>query len=574
MKKNLVKITNASLALTMLLVSLPINTKALTRDETVYSKIENNGEVKSIYVNEHLINNEKINDLKDYTELKEIFNLNGDEKFSIDGSTITWNSNGNDIFYQGKYENNLPVTLKITYKLDGKETSINDMLGKKGKVDITIKYINNDKHNVLINGNYETLYTPFVVMMGTSINEKTSSNITINNGKIVSNGTKNFIVGISTPGLYESLKISNFKDLDTIKISYDTTCFELGSIYSVITPKIIESSDLKIFDKIDNLVNKVDTLQKNTDLIEQNTLKLYNGSSLIREKLANSLKNLNDDKNVLTDKQLDAISTKVEKETKKNFTDEYKNQLANSTWKTVSSSLTTSDEVTTNITNIVSSSVTNAVTDYLKSVGEYEDYVKCQMGDNNSCQVIANDKTLAYVKAAALKSASDSSKNVSSYVSSYTAEKVTKTVAPIVAENAALETSKTVSKSVANEVANSVKEASINTISSSLNELYEGIVKLDDGLKELSTGITKYNNEGIKNISNLVNNDVKGISARIKALTKLSNDYKTIQESKKINGSTKFIYVIDSVSYVPEKVVNNVAQTEISFWERLKNLFK
>ena len=196
------------------------------------------------------------------------------------------------------------------------------------------------------------------------------------------------------------------------------------------------------------------------------------------------------------------------------------------------------------------------------------------MGDNNSCQVIANDKTLAYVKAAALKSASDSSKNVSNYVSSYTAEKVTKTVAPIVAENAALETSKTVSKSVANEVANSVKEASINTISSSLNELYEGIVKLDDGLKELSTGITKYNNEGIKNISNLVNNDVKGISARIKALTKLSNDYKTIQESKKIDGSTKFIYVIDSVSYVPEKVVNNVAQTEISFWDRLKNLFK
>lgn len=570
MKKNLVKITNASLALTMLLVSLPINTKALTKDETVYSKIENNGEVKSIYVNEHLINNEKINDLKDYTELKEIFNLNGDEKFSIDGSTITWNSNGNDIFYQGKYENNLPVTLKITYKLDGKETSINDMLGKKGKVDITIKYINNDKHNVLINGNYETLYTPFVVMMGTSINEKTSSNITINNGKIVSNGTKNFIVGISTPGLYESLKISNFKDLDTIKISYDTTCFELGSIYSVITPKIIESSDLKIFDKIDNLVNKVDTLQKNTDLIEQNILKLYNGSSLIREKLASSLKNLKDDKNVLTDKQLDAISTKVENETKKTFTDEYKNQLANSTWKTVSSSLTTSDEVTTNITNIVSSSVINAVTEYLKSVGEYEDYVKCQMRDNNSCQVIANDKTLAYVKAAALKSASDSSKNVSSY----TAEKVTKTVAPIVAENAALETSKTVSKSVANEVANSVKEASINTISSSLNELYEGIVKLDDGLKELSTGITKYNNEGIKNISNLVNNDVKGISARIKALTKLSNDYKTIQESKKINGSTKFIYVIDSVSYVPEKVVNNVAQTEISFWERLKNLFK
>lgn len=575
MKKNLLKITNASLALTMLLVSLPINAKALTKDETVYGKFDNTGKIKNVYVNERLINNTKESELKDYTELKEIFNLNGDETFNIDGSSIVWNSNGNDIFYQGKYENDLPVTLKITYKLDGKETNVSDMLGKSGKVDITIKYTNNDKHSMLINGKYETLYTPFVVMFGTSINETNTSNITINNGKVVSNGSKNFIVGISTPGLYESLKISNFKDLDIIKISYDTTCFELGSIYSVITPKVINESDLKIFDKIDNLANKVNTLQKNTDLIESNTLKLYNGSSLIRKNLLNSITNLkNNSGNVLNEKELEAISTKVVNETNKTFTDDYKIKLGESTWKTVSASLKSSDDVTNKVTSITTSSVSNAVIDYLKSVGEYEDYVKCEMGNSASCQVIASDKTLPYVKEAVLKSSSETAKNVSSYVSNYTAEVVTKTVAPLVAQTTALETSKSVSKNVANEVANSVKEASIQTVSSSLKELYDGISKLDDGLKELSDGITKYNNEGIKSISKLVNGDVKNISARVKALTKLSNDYKTIQSTKKVNGSTKLIYVIDSESYVPNKVVDNVTETKLTFWDRVKNLFK
>lgn len=575
MKKNLLKITNASLALTMLLVSLPINAKALTKDETVYGKFDNTGKIKNVYVNEHLINNTKESELKDYTELKEIFNLNGDETFNIDGSSIAWNSNGNDIFYQGKYENDLPVTLKITYKLDGKETNVSDMLGKSGKVDITIKYTNNDKHSMLINGKYETLYTPFVVMFGTSINETNTNNITINNGKVVSNGSKNFIVGISTPGLYESLKISNFKDLDTIKISYDTTCFELGSIYSVITPKVINESDLKIFDKIDNLANKVNTLQKNMDLIESNTLKLYNGSSLIRKNLLNSITNLkNNSGNVLNEKELEAISTKVVNETNKTFTDDYKIKLGESTWKTVSASLKSSDDVTNKVTSITTSSVSNAVIDYLKSVGEYEDYVKCEMGNSASCQVIASDKTLPYVKEAVLKSSSETAKNVSSYVSNYTAEVVTKTVAPLVAQTTALEISKSVSKNVANEVANSVKEASIQTVSSSLKELYDGISKLYDGLKELSDGITKYNNEGIKSISKLVNGDVKNISARVKALTKLSNDYKTIQSTKKVNGSTKLIYVIDSESYVPNKVVDNVTETKLTFWDRVKNLFK
>lgn len=575
MNKKILKFINGSLAGLMLFISLPLNTKALSKEETVYGKLDSNGIIKNVFVNEHLINNDKLDTINDYTELKNILNLNGDETYDLKDSKIIWNANENDIFYQGNYEGTLPINLNITYKLDGKEMKASDMLGKSGKVEIIVKYTNNDKHNMFINGKYETIYTPFVITFGTSIDEKNNQNITINNGKVVSNGTKNFIVGLSTPGLYESLKVSNLKGLDTIKISYDTTSFELGPIYSIVTPKLLSKEDLKIFDKIDNLTNKVNTLQKNMDLIENSSLKLYNGSTLIKNKLSYSIEELKNNKgNVLSDKELENIGLDASNNIKKSFTDEYKEKIGNDAWTIVSSKLTTSSEVTKEITNIVSTSVNETVINYLKSVGEYEDYIKCSSGDENSCLVIANDKTLPYVKEAALNASSDSSKKASNYVSNYTAKSVTKIIAPIIAENSASRVASNVAKEVAKEVSNTVRDESVKSISNSLTELYNGINELDNGLKELSEGITKFNDEGINSISKLVNGDIKSLSSRVKALTKLSNDYKTIQNTKKLDGNSKLIYVIDEQKYVPNKVENEVKEEKLTFFDRIKNLFK
>ena len=575
MNKKILKFINGSLAGLMLFISLPLNTKALSKEETVYGKLDSNGIIKNVFVNEHLINNDKLDTINDYTELKNILNLNGDETYDLKDSKIIWNANENDIFYQGNYEGTLPIDLNITYKLDGKEMKASDMLGKSGKVEIIVKYTNNDKHNMFINGKYETIYTPFVITFGTSIDEKNNQNITINNGKVVSNGTKNFIVGLSAPGLYESLKVSNLKGLDTIKISYDTTSFELGPIYSIVTPKLLSNEDLKIFDKIDSLTNKVNTLQKNMDLIEKSSLKLYNGSTLIKNKLSYSIEELKNNKgNVLSDKELENIGLDASNNIKKSFTDEYKEKIGNDAWTIVSSKLTTSSEVTKEITNIVSTSVNETVINYLKSVGEYEDYIKCSSGDENSCLVIANDKTLPYVKEAALNAASDSSKKASNYVSNYTAKSVTKIIAPIIAENSASRVASNVAKEVAKEVSNTVRDESVKSISNSLTELYNGINELDNGLKELSEGITKFNDEGINSISKLVNGDIKSLSSRVKALTKLSNDYKTIQNTKKLDGNSKLIYVIDEQKYVPNKVENEVKEEKLTFFDRIKNLFK
>ena len=567
-------------SLALLTLTIPLSTEALSKNETVYGKLNSDGSLKNIYVNEHLINNDKLSTIDDYSDLKGIINLNGSETFTSNNTSLTWNALGNDIYYQGKYESELPIKMNITYKLDGNDMNIDDMIGKSGKVGITIKYTNTDKHIVNVNGKNELLYTPFVVTMGTTISNK-NTNIEVSNGKIVSNGTSSVIVGISTPGLYESLGLSELKNMDTITITYDTTCFELNTIYSMVTPKLITSTDLSAFDKLNSLYSKVNELQSNMNLIDESTTKVKEGSNLLKTKLGDSINGLsNNNTNALSSEQLTAIKNQTVNTVKSTFTTEYKNNLANTTWNSVKANMSSNDS---NVVSYVTNSVSEAVAEYLKSVNEYNDYVACETGkailskggtmtneQTASCLVIKNDKTLPYVQQAATTSGSKTASNVSSYV----AEKISKEVAVTVAETSAINTASTISTSLSNEVANTVKNASISALTSSLTELYNGVTELDNGINQLSDGVSKYNNEGIKKLSTIVNGDVKTTSERIKSLVKLGENYKTISSENNIDGETKFVFVVDSKKYVKPVTVKENTEVKTTFIDRVKNLFK
>ena len=39
-----------------------------------------------------------------------------------------WNSNGKDIYYQGESKENLPIDMKISYKLDDKDISSDEII--------------------------------------------------------------------------------------------------------------------------------------------------------------------------------------------------------------------------------------------------------------------------------------------------------------------------------------------------------------------------------------------------------------------------------------------------------------
>ena len=169
-------------------------------------------------------------------------------------------TNGSDIYYQGESKKELPIKCKITYTLDGKEISAEDLAGKSGKVKITIEYENEDAHEVYINGRKQTLYTPFTVACGTIFKNTENKNIEITNGKIVNDGTKTMVLGIALPGMQESLNISN-KTVNLpnkVEISMETSKFEQNNIITFVTPKIFDESIS--FDKLNELYSKVNEI--------------------------------------------------------------------------------------------------------------------------------------------------------------------------------------------------------------------------------------------------------------------------------------------------------------------------
>lgn len=284
MNNKLSKISASILLGTMLVYTLPV--AAFTKDETVYTNAKSNGEQYQTIVTTHLINEEDEKLLKDMTNLLNIENTSGDEKFSQDGESLVWEADSNDIYYKGETNQELPVKLNIKYEIDGKEISSDEIAGKSGKVKITISFENNEEHEVQINGKTEKMYTPFVVATGTYINNDNNKNIEVVNGKTIDDGSKTMVVGLTFPGMQESLNV----DKDTleiptsIEITMDTTNFEMSNIINYTTPKLIEDSELDIFSKLDEVYSKVETLQSASKQIENGAKTLADGTTTYVEK--------------------------------------------------------------------------------------------------------------------------------------------------------------------------------------------------------------------------------------------------------------------------------------------------
>ena len=565
---------NKKMAICMLVLTMYTPVSALSKTETVYSKLNYNGVVTDTIVNELLVNDKELDTINDYSTLTDIINISDDNEFTNNNNKLTFNAMGKNVMYQGKSVKKLPITTIVTYKLDGKSIELNDLLGKSGNVTINIKYINNEKH-----GN---LYTPFVITTTTMIESNNNSNVTINNGKTIEFGSKNLVVGISAPGLYESLNLEELKGLDTITINYDTKSFELSNIYSVVTTKLLESSDLSKFDKLDTLYESTSKLQDNMNLICKGSNTLSQGSTTLLTELKSSINTISKDKSdALSDEQINGITKTTLDTIDKTYNNKYKEAIANSAWEEVKKSMQNSSDKT--VEGYVKEAVTNAVTNYIET-NYKEDYDKCIAGQLEysktgvanenllSCKVIEEVKNSNEVKLIT-EAALSASSSVANKTSMYVAENVSKSVSVNTSVETAKKTATMVSESVSKNVSNAVKDTILKSTISSLNELYTGISKLDSGIKELDTSLNAYNEQGINEISNIVNNNVKTLSNNVKELTKLANNYKSYGGSK-TNGSTKFIMVIDSKKKEEEKQIVNKEETKLTLFQRIINLFK
>lgn len=287
MNKNLKTKITAGILLCNMVAYFSTPVLAYTKDESVYSKLDANGNIYQTTVSDHLKNTEKSEFLKDISDLMNIENVSGNQELNQENNTLTWKAQGDDIYYQGNTQKELPVECKVTYSLDGKKINKEDIAGKTGLVKITLEFTNKEQRKVNINGKTETMYVPFVVGMGTIIDNENNKNIDVTNGKVIDNGNKTMVFGIALPGMQESLGVSK-DDLEIpnkIEISMEAKKFEMKEIYCFASPKLIEENDLEVFDNLDKiyeiasqLKNASNQLAKGASELRDGAKKLNNGT--------------------------------------------------------------------------------------------------------------------------------------------------------------------------------------------------------------------------------------------------------------------------------------------------------
>lgn len=493
MKKYQKNIT--SLAIMGMVALMPAGTSyALSQDETVYAKLGSDGATYETSVVEHLKNEKKHYQLFDKTSLRDIENLNGFESFVVEDGKVTWNAEGKDIYYRGKTQAELPVQLSVTYKMNGETKTLDEIIGKSGKFEISYKFTNLSKVN--------DMYTPFVAALTTSFKEGAVSGLEVTNGKVESNGRTLAVAGVAAPGLYESLGIEELKGTDEITMRFETEKFELGDVYTVVTPKLLDSEDLKVFAELDSLSESANVLANSSKQLVDGSGRLNTGIAELRAGI------------VAARQKIGTFAAEI-------------------------------DSVTiTQIKNLAAAQAEQAVE---AKWAEIEVGVEAQLAGNdvlkNALHLQAQAMCSAQIGGATCPEANIQAVEMQ-LIAGMKQQLVENSM--MVAKQTARETASATAEQVAIEVASTVQVKVAPAVIGAMDTILGGVDQLAEGANELSRGMSKFDQEGIQPLANFVNGKIKVTANRVEKLLQLADDYQSyagIAEDAK--GETKFVLMIE-----------------------------
>lgn len=236
------------------------------KSESVYVNVDANGKTEQEIVSDWLHDDTSGAVVADRSDLSGITNVKGEEKPQISGNSVTWTLSGNDLYYQGKTNRSLPVSVTLQYFLNGQPIAPSELAGKSGKFELKISFQNSDAHSVVIGGQDKTIYTPFACMAALNLPKKYFSNVTTNFGNVLSDGNNQAVSFLSFPGLKQSFDMIDFSSAtlpDELDVTADVQNFTLGPVMMVAAPvpdmdslKNMNTSDLNgLSDKLKQLID-------------------------------------------------------------------------------------------------------------------------------------------------------------------------------------------------------------------------------------------------------------------------------------------------------------------------------
>lgn len=250
----------------------------ISKEEITYIVTDADGTVKDTSVTEWLRNGSGADSINDVSDLEDIENTSNDKTFTREGRNLVWSADGCDIKYRGTTDKEMPVSVNISYYLDGQKTTAEDIAGKAGNVTIRFDY---DVNSRVSAGGYD-FATPYTMASGLILNDEHFTDVKVNDGKVIDDGSRCICLGIAFPGLADSLDIhsTEYEIPESVSVSAYTDCFEIDGTYTAALSGLLSDIDISGSDSIDS---KIEELESAMDKLGDASSKLVEGADQLSD---------------------------------------------------------------------------------------------------------------------------------------------------------------------------------------------------------------------------------------------------------------------------------------------------
>ena len=466
------------------------------KDETVYILTGADGAVEKIIVSDWLRNPYGSAKLQDRTTLLDVENVKGEETFTASGGKLVWDAQGGDIYYQGTTDKELPVDVAVTYLLDGRTVTPEELAGKSGRVTIRFDYTNRQFEMMDVGGKQEKIYVPFAMLTGMVLDNDRFTNVEVSSGKVYSDGNRTAVMGLALPGLQESLDLDAEKlDIPNyVEVTADVENFELAAAVTVAVSDVFADVKVGESDSLEDLQGSLDALTDAMDQLMDGSSALYDGLDTLLEKSGELVDGI--DQLAAGAEALRSGTGELEAGTK---------QLQEGA-KTLGAGLQALSEKS----------------DTLNAGGEKVEALKASLDSYNAFYQGLGAYTAGVDQAAAgAQSVASGAEGLQAGAGKLTA-----------------------GVSELSKGAGALKEAG--------PALTAGVTELRDGAKELSDGLAEFNEEGIQKLVDAVDGDLAGLMDRLRAVSDAARSYSSFAGiDSESEGQVKFVYRTEAIE-VPE----------------------
>jgi len=335
MKKKVIKLLSVILALVICFgtVAGVAYAKDSNSENKVVSSIEEDTSLNDVSPSD-VIEEDKKGD----AESEEVLSMNDEVVYVFsnpDGSVkkvkdSIWIEN-NTINEQSAEEADLPVDVKITYLLDGKEVSADELVGKSGNLVIRYDFTSLKYEDRIVNGENKRIYVPFMAAVMGVFDCENFSDVEVSTGKAAFDGARYAVVGLAFPGLSEDIDLNKEKEnaeeaITDLNLEVEDTDFEIpnyleisatvkdceiSGMYLVISNSVFNEMDVDTTATMDELE---ESLNKITDAMNQlmdGSDELYKGLGTLLDganTLSNGVTTLSDGLNTIDSNSADLVA--------------------------------------------------------------------------------------------------------------------------------------------------------------------------------------------------------------------------------------------------------------------------